>query len=215
MVNCLLLVTGSVAAIKTYKLQAELLKQLPPQSEVRIVITESAQHFLGVDGKQQLPEGVTSEEELLKTIKIFRDADEWTSYKKRGDPVLHIELRKWADVACIAPLDANSLAKISHGLADNLLSCIMRAWEWRTKPVVVAPAMNTAMWEHPLTSPQLEIIKKFGPKVVVVDPVGKKLECNDVGIGAMAAVEDIARVVAEIVAVSSSANKESDERVGS
>ena len=215
MVNCLLLVTGSVAAIKTFKLQAELLKQLPKnendendKNEVRIVTTESAQHFLGIDA--QIPEG-TTKEEVLKNSKIFRDQDEWDTYKHRGDPVLHIELRKWADIAVVAPLDANSLAKISHGLADNLLSCVMRAWEWQTKPVVLAPAMNTAMWEHPLTLPQLEVIKSFGRRrrqtqqeknpdlVVVVDPVGKKLECNDVGVGAMAAVEDIAAVAAKLV----------------
>lgn len=54
---------------------------------------------------------------------------EWELWKKRGDPVLHIELRKWADFLLVAPLSANSLAKISNGLCDNLLTLVCRAWE--------------------------------------------------------------------------------------
>jgi phosphopantothenoylcysteine decarboxylase len=201
MVNCLLLVTGSVAAIKTLKLRAEILKLLPPNSEVRIVVTQAAQHFLKPNLLQKPDEETEKEENShhpqSPPIKFFCDQDEWDSYQKRGDPVLHIELRKWADICCLAPLDANSLAKISHGMADNLLTCVMRAWEWKKKPVVLAPAMNTAMWEHPLTRPQLEIIRGFNPEMVtIVEPVSKVLECNDVGVGALAPLEDIAKTVA-------------------
>lgn len=53
-----------------------------------------------------------------------------------GDEVMHIELRRWADVLVIAPLSANSLAKLAHGLCDNLLTCVARAWDWK-KPFVV------------------------------------------------------------------------------
>jgi phosphopantothenoylcysteine decarboxylase len=62
-------------------------------------------------------------------------------------------LRKWADIILISPLDANTLAKLSIGMADNLLTSICRAWEINNpkKKFIVAPAMNTAMWEHPLT----------------------------------------------------------------
>jgi hypothetical protein len=60
------------------------------------------------------------------------------------------QLRRWADVLLIAPLSANTMAKLCAGLCDNLLTCVARAWEVGRKPVVVAPAMNTAMWEHPL-----------------------------------------------------------------
>ena len=68
----------------------------------------------------------------------------------RGDPVLHIELRKWADLLIVAPLDANTLAKFALGLSDNCLTCVFRAWDF-AKPVILAPAMNTFMWESPVT----------------------------------------------------------------
>lgn len=73
------------------------------------------------------------------------DKDEWESWKLKGDKVLHIELRKWAHIMLIAPLSANSLAKISNGLCDNLLMSIVRAWDFN-KPFIVAPAMNTYMY---------------------------------------------------------------------
>src|SRR5207244_10305246 len=74
-----------------------------------------------------------------------------------GESVPHIELRKWADLLCIAPLDANTLAKLANGLADNCLTCVWRAWEL-ARPVVLAPAMNTLMWDHPLTRRHLRQI---------------------------------------------------------
>ena len=69
---------------------------------------------------------------------------------QRGDSVLHIELRKWADILVIAPLDANTLAKLAVGLCDNCLTCVWRAWD-PARAVGLAPAMNTLMWEHPFT----------------------------------------------------------------
>ena len=71
-----------------------------------------------------------------------------------GDPVAHIELRRWADALVIAPLSANTLAKAAAGMADGLLTCVLRAWDWN-KPALLAPAMNTAMWESPLTEAHL------------------------------------------------------------
>jgi phosphopantothenoylcysteine synthetase/decarboxylase len=77
------------------------------------------------------------------------------SWNTLGDPVLHIELRKWADAFLIVPLDANTLAKAAVGLCDNLVSSVIRAWDSKDKPLLVAPAMNTVMWEHSLTQEQL------------------------------------------------------------
>ena len=88
-----------------------------PQCSVRLVVTENSRHFL-----PSLPSlGVEGEE-------VFVDAHEWERWKGRGDPVLHIELRKWADIALVAPCSANTLAKLASGLADNLLSSTLR-WE--------------------------------------------------------------------------------------
>src|SRR4029077_5091902 len=86
---------------------------------------------------------------------VILDEDEWPGqtegrHWEREQPVLHIELRRWADLFVIAPLDANTLAKLANGLADNCLTCVWRAWD-ATRPVVLAPAMNTLMWQHPAT----------------------------------------------------------------
>ena len=83
----------------------------------------------------------------------FKDQDEWDAWSKRSDPVLHIELRKVCSALVVAPLSANTMAKFANGLADNLLSCTFRAWDFKnkSKPVIIAPSMNTCMYEHPIT----------------------------------------------------------------
>jgi phosphopantothenoylcysteine decarboxylase len=120
-------------------------------------------------------------------------------WNNRGDPVLHIELRKWAHFLLIAPLSANTLAKISSGLCDNLLTLVCRAWpmqkmpnEGRLKqPIVVCPSMNTMMWDHPITENQLTVLKSWGYEIL--GPVSKKMMCGDVGNGAMSEVKDIVK----------------------
>ncbi|GLI71429.1 hypothetical protein VaNZ11_016643 [Volvox africanus] len=119
-----------------------------------------------------------------------QDESEWRQWRAVGDPVLHIELRRWADVLVVAPLSANTLAKMANGLADNLLTCVVRAWDF-TRPLLVAPAMNTAMWTSPFTSRHLDTLTQLGANVVVVPPISKRLACGDEGMGAMAAPEDI------------------------
>eukprot|EP00762_Andalucia_godoyi_P005441 ANDGO_08452.mRNA.1 Phosphopantothenoylcysteine decarboxylase len=181
--NLLLGVTGSVAAIKLLPL-LQLLHSTG-QFVVRVVSTSRSEHFL--ESQRIVVEKLVD--------KWYRDSDEWTSYR-HGDPVLHIELRKWADVFCIAPLSANTLAKLSNGICDTLLTCVARAWDFQ-KPILVAPAMNTYMWEHPFTPKQLDVLsKQLGYQVV--DPVAKKLACGDVGVGAMAEVSDICEILSQI-----------------
>lgn len=70
-------------------------------------------------------------------------------WNKVGNPVLHMQLRKWADIVLIAPASADLLAKLSVGIADNLLLCTLRAKDLRETPCVICPAMNTIMWLHP------------------------------------------------------------------
>ncbi len=144
MARVLLGVTGSVAAIRT----PELFETLRVAGHsVRVVATEPALHFFdhSVIGSAQ------SEEPSWIGGPLFRDADEWAgTIYRRGDPVLHIELRKWADMLIVAPLDANTLAKFALGLSDNCLTCVFRAWDF-SRPVILAPAMNTLMWESPVT----------------------------------------------------------------
>src|SRR4029079_11112089 len=107
-----------------------------------------------------------------------------------GAPVLHIELRRWADLLLVAPLDANTLAKFALGLTDNCLTCVYRAWD-RTKPIVLAPAMNTLMWDHPATGRHLKQVEADMGNVRIVSPQEKKLACDDVGMGAMASRPEI------------------------
>ena len=176
--NVLLLITGSVAAIKAPELAASLSDS---HYNVRIVVTQAAKAFLP-------PDFVSN---------VESDESEWQSWRKKGDPVLHIDLRSWADLGLVAPLSANTLAKVSNGLADNLVTSVLRAWDFR-KPLLLAPAMNTAMWEHPLTLVQLQRISSWSENICIIDPVAKLLACGDYGIGAMAEVHDIVGAVKSV-----------------
>ncbi|XP_065060780.1 phosphopantothenoylcysteine decarboxylase-like [Rhopilema esculentum] len=174
---CILLgVCGSVAAIKLPHLINEI-NNIFPGCLLKIVATENSQRFFNKDDV---------------TVDILTDQHEWNTWKKIGDCVLHIELCKWADVMVISPLDANTLAKIANGLCDNLLSCVVRAWR-REKPLLFAPAMNTYMYEHPLTMQHIKLLESFGYHFI--PPVEKKLACGDFGVGAMASVEEIVACV--------------------
>jgi phosphopantothenoylcysteine decarboxylase len=137
---------------------------------------------------------------------IYLDADEWAIPWTRGATILHIELRRWADLLVIAPLSANTLAKMASGLCDNLLMSTVRAWDpsglidpprhniTARKMILVALAMNTAMWFHPLTEKHLNELEKWD-WVEILRPVEKTLACGDVGSGAM---KDWNEIVARI-----------------
>lgn len=173
--NVLIACTGSVATIKLPTLIAKLRESIC-DLEIKVIVTKHAEHFFAIE---DIPPDAAQ---------IYRDEDEWTSWKGRGDPVLHIELGKWADLMVIAPLDANSLAKLAQGLCDNLLLCTARAWDF-TKPLLFCPAMNTRMWEHPITAGQIETLRSWGLREVPC--IAKTLMCGDTGLGAMAEVDTI------------------------
>lgn len=75
-----------------------------------------------------------------------QDKDDWTSWRSKGDAVLHIELRRWADLFVVAPLSANSLAKMAHGLCDNLVTCVGRAWDF-SRPLLVSRLCAKSHWQ--------------------------------------------------------------------
>ncbi|XP_006789336.1 phosphopantothenoylcysteine decarboxylase isoform X1 [Neolamprologus brichardi] len=175
--NVLVGVTGSVAALKLPFMVSQLLEL--SGVDVRVVTTEHAKHFYN---------------SAEVSVKIYSDKDEWELWKQRSDPVLHIELRRWADLLVIAPLDANTLGKIASGICDNLLTCVVRAWD-TSRPLLFCPAMNTAMWLHPITAQQVSRLKEFG--YVEIPCIAKKLVCGDEGKGAMAEVSTIVSLVKE------------------
>lgn len=178
----LLGVSGSVATIKL----GLLATAIRVFADVKIIATTPALHFL-----HTLPFDVQTE-----LGQVAGDEDEWHSWEKVGDPVMHIDLRRWADIFVIAPLSANTLAKVANGMCDNLLTCVVRAWDFH-KPLLVAPAMNTFMWESPFTEKHLSVLKSLGAKVI--PPVSKVLACGDVGQGAMASVDNIAATVKDVI----------------
>jgi len=194
MAKVVLGVTGSVAAIYT----RELVEALRGAGhEVKVVATAAARYFF--DPAALMPGAGERDRN-----RVILDEDEWPGTRyERGDAVLHIELRRWADVLLIAPCDANTLAKLALGICDNCLTCVYRAWD-RTRPVVLAPAMNTLMWEHPATARHLNQIRAdlaAGPpgssSLHIVSPAVKRLACDDIGAGALA---DRAAILATVEA---------------
>ena len=160
MANVLLGATGSVAAVRVPALFDSL---LAAGHAVKVVATDAATYFFDPAQIRSSPaRQPTAPPGQRDPNLVILDSDEWPgrdagSRYARDDAVLHIELRKWADVFAIAPLDANTLAKLAVGLCDNCLTCVWRAWDL-AKPVVLAPAMNTLMWQHPFTRRHLKSI---------------------------------------------------------
>lgn len=178
MSRILLGVTGSVAAKLTPKLVGMLLES---GYEVKVAATQASLHFWK-------PESVS--------VPVYLDADEWPEERYTdGSPIRHIELREWADMFLIAPVTANTLAKMAHGISDNLLTSVVRAWNLE-KPILIAPAMNTQMWENPLTKKHIGTIAETYD-VTLIHPVEKLLACGKYGIGAIADLSMIREAVRE------------------
>ncbi|GAB1522264.1 hypothetical protein RhiTH_005378 [Rhizoctonia solani] len=177
--HVLLIATGSVAAIKVPLMAQKLLTY--DRVKVEVVATEAAINFIHMDEIQ------------AAGSRVWTDSGDWTTWKKAGDPILHIELRRWADVVLVAPCSANTLAKIASGLCDNLATSILRALAPST-PTFIFPAMNTHMYEHPLTTRHLNIVSDV-IGYTVIGPIGKALACGDIGMGAMTEWSDIVQLV--------------------
>ncbi|KAL3186509.1 hypothetical protein MRX96_027544 [Rhipicephalus microplus] len=168
--NVLIGCTGSVASVKIPLLVQQLLAQRLQgyaSVDLKVVATNRALHFFD---RLMIP----------RSVPLLVDEDEWSTWRKMSDPVLHIELRRWADVMVVAPLDANTMAKIANGLCDNLLTCVVRAWDLK-KPLLFCPAMNTHMWCHPITAQHVNTLTGLG--FTEVPCVEKKLACGDRGYG--------------------------------
>ncbi|KAM0749770.1 flavoprotein [Meredithblackwellia eburnea MCA 4105] len=182
--HVLVTTSGSVASIKLPLIVRQLLKY--DKVDVQVVATKSSLHFYD---KEEV------EKEHSGRVRVWTDQDEWDGFSKIGDPVLHIELRRWADVVLIAPCSANTLAKISNGICDNILTSLLRALPTFV-PVFLFPAMNTHMYSHPMTSKQLKVVtEELGYEVH--GPIPKMLACGDIGIGAMTEWSHIVELIVE------------------
>jgi phosphopantothenoylcysteine decarboxylase / phosphopantothenate---cysteine ligase len=168
-------VTGGIAAYKA----AEIVRGLTTAGcEVHVMMTEHAQRFITPLTLQ-----------TLSGNRVLTDPWDLT----QGADIQHITLTRGLGLFLIAPATANVLARLAHGLADDFLTTFHLAV---TAPVVVAPAMNVWMWEHPATRANVALLKARG--VRVIDPGVGDLACGDEGVGRMA---EPAAIVAEALSL--------------
>lgn len=219
-VHILLAASGSVATIKLPLIAAQLSSY--PNVSVRVVVTKSAEKFLQGQSAEQPRLDALFDYDNIEEYHV--DNDEWVKPWVRGDKILHIELRRWAHVLIIAPLSANTLAKMANGICDNLLTSVIRAWDttgmidMRKKYIMIAPAMNTAMWRHPITRKQLKTINEDwkdsegeDSSVILLKPMEKELACGDTGDGAMMDWKEIVARVAQHLNLAPIENGQAEE----
>jgi phosphopantothenoylcysteine decarboxylase/phosphopantothenate--cysteine ligase len=160
-------VTGSISIYKSLELIRLYVKA---GAKVRVIMTESAQRFITP----------LTFEAISQNVVLTQESESWANDNN------HIDIGKWADLLVIAPASANTLNKISQGIADNLLTQVVLAYP---KEKLFAPAANTNMYKNPLTKASLKMIKLINAEII--EPVTKELACGDTGIGALADVEEI------------------------
>ena len=168
----LLALTGGIAAYKSAELARRFTKA---GCEVQVVMTDSALRFIGAQTFQAL------------TGKPVRSS----LWDEAAEAAMgHIELARWPDAIVIAPATANTLAKIAHGFADDLLTTLVLATD---KPIFVAPAMNRLMWANAATQANMSTLRSRGFKLI--GPGSGEQACGDVGEGRVAEPEEVAAVV--------------------
>ena len=155
-------VTGGIAAYKIANLASMLVKQ---HANVRVIMTQNATNFI-----------TPTTFETLTGKKCLVD----TFDRNFEFQVEHVSLAKQADIFMIAPATANVIAKVAHGLADDMLTTTFLACR---SPKYIVPAMNTQMYENPITKDNLNICRKYG--MHVIEPASGYLACGDTGAGKM------------------------------
>ena len=171
----LLGVTGSIAAYKACELVRLLVQD---GAEVQVVMSPAAEQFVGAMTFEALSR------KPVRTALFDREAEMAMS---------HIELARWADAVVIAPASANCLARLAMGLADDLLTTLCLATR---APVVIAPAMNTAMWENPATQAHAQTLAERGIQVVSPD-VGEQA-CGETGPGRLPDPEYLRAIIEDL-----------------
>lgn len=172
----LLGVCGSIAAYKAAELCSSLSKL---GANTHVVLTSHGAEFVGVPTFRSLTRNPVITD-------IFEEPE--------SHRIAHIDLAQKADLIVVAPASANMLAKMATGIADDMLSTCLLAAPSET-PILVAPAMNTAMWDHPATQANLRTLMERG--VQLIQPNSGLLACQDIGVGKLADVGDILAAIEE------------------
>ena len=161
-VKVLILITGSIAAVRIPLLVSQLVKE---NFEIKCVLSENAEKLI-----QPLSLSILSRNSCVL------EKDQWSNYQSKP---LHIDLCNWAEILIIAPLTATSLSKWMNGNADGLIPSILIA---NTKPIIVAPAMNTKMWVNQAVQKNYALLENYN-NVLCLQPSQGILACDEVGIG--------------------------------
>ena len=180
--NVLLCCCGSSAADKIPQLVERL---VDAGHNVKLVPTASSETFFREFGMQKILE-------KLRPSDIYRDDDEWNfRYTEFGMPVraAHLALCDWADCVIVAPITCNTMGKVAHGVADNLLSSVFIAWQYQRKPVIFCPACNTNMWNNLTTQNNVSLLKRLGAHIE--GPRSGILSNGRMGTGMMATLDEI------------------------
>ncbi|KAJ4302299.1 hypothetical protein N0V88_002442 [Collariella sp. IMI 366227] len=198
----LLLASNTTQRIRLLPVIVQELAKYEGNLSIRVVLTESATHFLRGQSAEQPT--LSSLRELPNVDAVYRDRDEWGPHPwRRGASILHIDT--YVVPFDVFALSANTLAKVVNGMSDNLLTSVIRAWDtdasidMKKKIIVVAPAMNSAMWRNPITMKQIRTLKEdWGVReerheagqvrsitgwFKVITPISKTLACGDTGDG--------------------------------
>lgn len=171
--NILIGVCGGIAAYKTAYLVRFFIKN---EYNVKVVMTANAKKFV----RPVVFRALTNNHVYTKLF----NSEEDISYQ-------HVSLASWADILIIAPLTANTLSKITFGIADNLLTSLVLAFS-RNKKIILAPAMNQNMWSNPVIQENINKLAKKN-QFVIIPPEKGELACGDSGLGRMAEPEIIGR----------------------
>lgn len=165
-------VSGGIAAYKACDLVSKLSKK---DYEIKVILTKHAEKFVSKLTFEALCHNYVETD-------LFDESNE--------DPIAHITLAKWADLMIVVPATANIIAKIVHGISDDLLSTTFLACN---KHKMICPAMNTQMYENPVTQKNIQTCKDLGYQIL--DPVVGHLACNDTGKGKMIEPIDIVEAI--------------------
>ncbi len=168
-------ITGAIAAYKTLELIRLFKKN---NADVKVVVTPNALNFVTKTTIESLSQNPVNIEQF--DIKEYKPE--------------HIALTDEADIFVIAPISANTISKITHGVCDNLLTSIFCAFK---KPVLIAPCMNTNMWENPAIQENLKILKQRG--ITIIEPETGFLACGCEGKGRLSDINTIFNAAKEIL----------------